>query len=420
MTRKKNDIPPPPKPFKKDGRQRWATYWTDETGKDRFQTFGWVDEVTQRQANRRYQTWLDTQWKVKPSVRAPMGEQAAYTVTRLAADYLRYARKTYVKHGERTSHVWNVRLAMRAIRNAWGERSASDIEAPDLAALRDKMVHRVTQKGQQVPRAIKTVNGRLTIIVQAFEHAREFGRVTKEVVADLRAVKRLRKGRTEAKPSKKIKSAPADAVKAVWDVLPTPARAIVDLLGITGMRPNEPCIMRGCDLVTSVESAPGLWEYRPNRHKLEHLGESEDDGEKIVFLGKRAQDIIRPFLKPDTTAYLFSPAAAQAERLQAKRDARKTPLYPSHAKKRKDKNVERIGEHYTSETLRRAVHYACIKAGVKKWNPNQLRHSAATELQKKYGLEGSRVVLGHSSSATTSIYVDPDVQLAMRIAREVG
>jgi integrase len=420
MTRKKNEFPPPPKLHAYEGdRKRWATHWTDGQGRPRFKSFGYSDDTTPKQALRRYQNWLDTDWKAKPTVRDPGGEQATYTATRLAADYLRHARRVFVKHGKRTSHVWNVRMAMRAIRTAWGEQSASDVEAPALAALRDRMVFRTDKQGRQVPRAIKTVNGRLTIIVQAFDHARERGKVSREVVADLKSVKRLRKGRTEAKASKRIKSAPKDAVVEARKILPAPVLAIIDLLEITGMRPNEPCIMRGCDLVTNSEGAAGLWEYRPSRHKLEHLGD-DDESEKIVFLGERAQNIIRPFLVTDTTAYLFSPAAAQAQRLEDRHKARKTKLYPSHAAKRRENPTAGLGQHYTSESLRRAVHYACKRAGVRKWNPGQLRHTAATAIEKRFGRDGSRVVLGHTSERTTLIYLDPDVQKAMQIAREVG
>lgn len=403
-------------------RRRWLSTWYDAQGVRRSKQFGWESDTPQKVALRRYEAWK-LKYAAKRRLRVPTGKSAPFTVTRLAAKYLRFARTAYVKHGERTTHVGNVKLAMRAIRDAWGKRLAADIEAPDLATLRDAMVYRTDQRGQRVPRSIKTVNGRLKIIVQAFEHAREYGFVTRDVVADLRSVKRLRKGRTDAKPARKIKSAPADSLVAASEVMPAVVKAIVDLLRITGMRSSEPCIMRGCDLVTNSPEATGLWEYRPSRHKLEHLGdpESEDDGsERIIFLGPKAQEIIRPFLRPDTTAYLFSPRDAYAERLRKKRADRKSKVQPSQVRRMVSNPTKHLGERYTHKSLRRAVLYACKKAGVKRFTPNQLRHTTATELQRKYGLDGSRVVLGHTSTETTLIYVDPDVRKAMQIAREVG
>jgi len=188
----------------------------------------------------------------------------------------------------------------------------------------------------------------------------------------------------------------------------------VELQELTGMRPGEVCDMRGID----VEAGGDVWLYRPPGHKLEHLeGEAS---EKIICLGPKAQAIVKRYLKADTTAHLFSPADAHAQRLEARRALRKTKLYPSHAAKRRENPTGRLGRRYTEGAYRKAVHYACKLAGVTKWNPNQLRHAAATRLQKKYGRDGSRVVLGHKHESTTEIYLDPDVQKAMQIAREVG
>ena len=37
---------------------------------------------------------------------------------------------------------------------------------------------------------------------------------------------------------------------------------------------------------------------------------------------------------------------------------------------------------------------ACAKAGVPRWHPHQLSHSAATRIRKEFGLDASRVILG--------------------------
>ena len=54
------------------------------------------------------------------------------------------------------------------------------------------------------------------------------------------------------------------------------------------------------------------------------------------------------------------------------------------------------------------------------WRPNQLRHSAATELRRHYGIEGARLILGHESGETTEIYAEADLKRAQQIAFEVG
>ena len=48
------------------------------------------------------------------------------------------------------------------------------------------------------------------------------------------------------------------------------------------------------------------------------------------------------------------------------------------------------------------------------------RHSAASEIRSRYGLEASQAVLGHSELATTQIYAEVDRTTARRIMSEVG
>jgi hypothetical protein len=64
------------------------------------------------------------------------------------------------------------------------------------------------------------------------------------------------------------------------------------------MRPGEACVMRGCDL----DMTGPIWVYRPEHHKTVHQGHTRE-----ICLGPQAQAIVKPFLKLDTQAYLFSP-----------------------------------------------------------------------------------------------------------------
>jgi len=54
------------------------------------------------------------------------------------------------------------------------------------------------------------------------------------------------------------------------------------------------------------------------------------------------------------------------------------------------------------------------------WHPLQLRHTAATDLQARYGVEAARVILGHSKVETTQIYAERDLGRAAEIMREIG
>lgn len=63
---------------------------------------------------------------------------------------------------------------------------------------------------------------------------------------------------------------------------------------------------------------------------------------------------------------------------------------------------------------------SCDKAGVPRWNPNQLRHSAGTEVRDKFGLEFAQAVLGHANAKTTEIYAKASFEKAAQVAREIG
>jgi site-specific recombinase XerC len=54
------------------------------------------------------------------------------------------------------------------------------------------------------------------------------------------------------------------------------------------------------------------------------------------------------------------------------------------------------------------------------WSPNQLRHSRATIIRERYGIEAAQVVLGHSDPRVTEIYAERDFAAAARIMREIG
>jgi site-specific recombinase XerC len=57
---------------------------------------------------------------------------------------------------------------------------------------------------------------------------------------------------------------------------------------------------------------------------------------------------------------------------------------------------------------------------IPRWFPNQLRHNFATRMRKEFGLEVTRVLLGHTSVATSEIYAERDSQLAASIVAKIG
>jgi len=43
---------------------------------------------------------------------------------------------------------------------------------------------------------------------------------------------------------------------------------------------------------------------------------------------------------------------------------------------------------------------------IDRWHPHQLRHNAATQLRKEYGLEAAQVILGHKTITVTQVYAE--------------
>ena len=52
--------------------------------------------------------------------------------------------------------------------------------------------------------------------------------------------------------------------------------------------------------------------------------------------------------------------------------------------------------------------------------PHQLRHTHATEVRRRFGLEAAQVALGHSQAHVTEVYAERDLTLATKVAAEIG
>lgn len=186
--------------------------------------------------------------------------------------------------------------------------------------------------------------------------------------------------------------------------------------------------MRGCDL----DMAGRIWTYTPASHKTEHHKKR-----RVIYLGPKAQAVVREFLKPDLNAYLFSSADAEDARNAQRRQA---PMTLSHrkraaaAKSRKRRRPPR--GHYDVASYRRAIARACDRADatakiakglppdseriISRWHPHQLRHTAATRLRKEFGIEAARVILGHSSPTMTDLYAELDEARALEVMARIG
>jgi integrase len=252
--------------------------------------------------------------------------------------------------------------------------------------------------------------------------------ISPTVYQALAAVPGLRRGRTEAREMPPVRPVDDATVDATLAHLPPIVAAMVRFQRLTGCRPAEVCIIRPCD----VDASGAVWRYRPASHKTEHHGR-----ERLIFIGPKAQDVLRPYLLRDKSACCFVPAESESKRNAEKRANRQSPMTPSQAHRRPRRDRSRPpGDCYTANSYRRAIHRACALAfpipedlpndqrpawrKAHQWHPNRLRHSAATVIRQQFGLEAAQVTLGHASADVSQIYAERDFSLAAHVMQKIG
>ncbi len=147
-------------------------------------------------------------------------------------------------------------------------------------------------------------------------------------------------------------------------------------------------------------------------------------------MGPKAIEIVKPWLRAELEAFLFSPAEAMAEKRAEQRLERKTPVQPSQRDRRRARPKKRPGERYDTDSYRRAINYGVKRANeiraekqepeIPSWHPHQLRHNAATLLRREFNIDVARAVLGHAAPAITERYAERDEALAVEAMLRVG
>jgi integrase len=327
------------------------------------------------------------------------------SVTELLAAYWRWAEKTYRDpDGTPTRELENLRDALRPLRKLYGETPAAKFGPLALRTVREDMIASGLCR--------RTINTRIGRLKRVFRWAVSYELLPATIYEALRAVPGLHRGRGEARDTEPVKPAPEADVRATLPFLPAVVAALVEVQLLTGCRVSEALTMRGCDL----DVTGAVWAYRPAKHKNRNRGI-----DRVIYLGPRAQAVVRPFLKTDLAAYLFSPADAIAERDARRAAARKSKRTPSQlARRPKADPLWKPRARYDRNSYRQAIGRACAKAGVPEWNPLQLRHTAATSIRARYGVEAAKVILGHTRVETSQIYAERDLGRAEEIMREIG
>ena len=353
------------------------------------------------------------------------------TIVEAIARYWRHAKQYYVKNGRPTAEQACIRAALRFVIALYADTPAAEFSPVSLKAVRNQMV--------EAGSARSTVNKNIGRVRRVFRWLASEQLIAVAVYQSLTVVDGLRKGRTTAREPEPVAPVDDATVEQTMPFLPDVVRDMIRVARFTGMRPAEVCNLRPGDLDRSGD----VWKFTPQSHKSEHRG-----GRRTVCIGPRAQEVLLKYLARAPESFCFSPADSEAKRLAARHAARTVPITcgnrPNSNRRRKPRRA--AGEHYSAGAFRRSVHRGCDRAfphptlaaipktklaaeqlaelkkwqAAHRWSPNQLRHSAATEIRRQFGLEAASVVLGHARADVTQIYAERDLSLAAHVAREVG
>jgi integrase len=327
------------------------------------------------------------------------------TVNELLLAYWDHARSYYVKEGAPTSEPGTIRQALRPVRELYGGTRAVEFGPLALKAVRQRMI--------ELGWCRTYINKQINRVKRVFSWAVGEELIPISVDQALKTVPGLRMGRTEAREKPPVGSVHDGLVERTLPHLSPTVSTMVRVQRLTGMRPQEVELMRGADI---DRTDPECWVYRPTRHKGEHQGR-----ERVIYLGPRAQSLLEPYLGAEPSGYLFSPRRAEELRRATLRAGRQSPVTPSQKARRPKLAPRRSpGDVYDAASYRKAIRRVCQRLGLPIWFPHQLRHTAASEIRSRHGLEASQAVLGHRELGTTQIYAEVDQLTARRVMFEIG
>jgi integrase len=305
--------------------------------------------------------------------------------------------------------VEKVKATLRVVWEMYGDMEAAKFNAVSYAAIRIKLV----ESGL----CISTIRARLGVIKRmiAWGIAREMiPDKVRNLIDAFEESEPLRVGQPGVKPSREVKPAPPEHIAAILPHINPTIRAMIQVQALTGARPGEIWRMTTGQIDRTVDP----WLYRPTKHKTAHHGKTRE-----IHIGPQAQAILLPWFKADPDAPLFSPIETVERRNTLRRASRKTPHTPSsraRARKRAKDPKRAPRQFYDKNSCAWAIARGCLAAGVPVFNPNQIRHTRATEVRREFSFEHAQVVLGHSKPDMTARYAEADREKAREVARKIG
>jgi integrase len=395
--------------------------------------FGTTDSHTEGEILVAFGKWLDL-YKHQPhkvlSYKSPYDaiKEILYptglvTVDDLLDKYLVYAERTIRKVSSNKVHP-DIAFIYRIQRflEPYKKWPTGDFGPDELYNVQNALVEYRYKHGKKAKRYTRRgVNDTVKWIRRIWKWGMGRHFVKVEQVQGLEEVKALRMGDTEAPDNRKRNTVTEDEFRKVLNFTGSIVSDMLKLMWYTAMRPHEVCDMRPYDI---LRDDPECWLYIPGRdttpvgkHKTTRF-----ERLKVIPLTSECQEILKPRINDfNSKQYIFSPEEAIRELLSKKSAERKTPLSCGNRPRSDGKGYIgiKVRDKYDHHSLRRACKRACAKAGVKEFSPYDIRRTAATGTRSILGKEAAKVLLGHTNTDTTEIYLLDEVQEAIKVAKQL-
>lgn len=375
---------------------------------------------------------VKAEWLVNRHLPKFSAQTSGPTIAEVCLSYLDHAEAYYSK-----SEFLNLKIAMKPLSDLYPTLPAGSFGVVEFRTIREwwlsnpidksaygkrksanpKAKPKAKQLGQPKPDQYRTrqyVNKCMKRLIRILKWAVGEGMVPPAVHEALRCVDPLKRGRTTAPEAKPITCVDARLVAATLRHMTTVLRDMVKFQQLVGCRPGELVVITP----GMVDRSEEVWTITLREHKTAYCGKT-----RILYVGPKAQSILKPYLLRGSNDPCFSPQESERQRLREKHEARRTP--PTYGNSPGTNRLARKprqapGTSYTSGSYAKAIKYACQRAKLEHWHPNQLRHSAATTIRKEFGIDAASVILGHADCGVTQIYAEQDAAKAIEVARRIG
>lgn len=206
--------------------------------------------------------------------------------------YREHAGGYYRKNGDVTSEVSCVDTVSRFL-EPYRDELAMDFGPLKLKRVRDAMVEAKIVRD--------SINKHMGRVKRLFRWAVSEELIPADTLTALETVEGLRKGRSNAVESEPVLPVSINRVEAVRPFVSRPIWGLIQFQLLTGCRPGEALIVRGCDIDRTGEKLAqrgyeidltrgGVWVYIPESHKTEH-----HNRDRFVVLGPKAVSLVEQF-----------------------------------------------------------------------------------------------------------------------------